>query len=407
MTTLSTTAAGEPADAADPPLRRARWATVGSLAAGWLACMTMPYLAVIREQRPTWAVLGAVGTTAFGITLAGCLYATATPWLAARTRRWLLVAFGAACVGSVPLVAPVGGSEWLTWAWFGGTIAGFSPMLTSRRYALAVTVAVLGCATAVALATGSAVWAFLVVTVSLAVSVAALSGLQLWLWSLLLQARAGRDAQARLAVTEERLRFARDVHDLLGHRLAVIALKAELAARLAGTDPGRAAEESAQVQHLAATALSEVREAVHGYRTVDLSDQLTAVNAVLRSSGIRCTATNSAGELPVEVATAFALTLREAGTNVLRHSRATWATIEIARAANQATLTVSNDGADRSGPDRHSFGLRGVADRLADLGGSLHVEEVNDVFTLTATVPTAPLPAEATGPATTTTPAGQ
>nr|WP_238345391.1 histidine kinase [Actinopolymorpha cephalotaxi] len=367
----------------------------------------MPYLAVIREQRPTWAVLGAVGTTAFGITLAGCLYATATPWLAARTRRWLLVAFGAACVGSVPLVAPVGGSEWLTWAWFGGTIAGFSPMLTSRRYALAVTVAVLGCATAVALATGSAVWAFLVVTVSLAVSVAALSGLQLWLWSLLLQARAGRDAQARLAVTEERLRFARDVHDLLGHRLAVIALKAELAARLAGTDPGRAAEESAQVQHLAATALSEVREAVHGYRTVDLSDQLTAVNAVLRSSGIRCTATNSAGELPVEVATAFALTLREAGTNVLRHSRATWATIEIARAANQATLTVSNDGADRSGPDRHSFGLRGVADRLADLGGSLHVEEVNDVFTLTATVPTAPLPAEATGPATTTTPAGQ
>ncbi|WP_241827933.1 sensor histidine kinase [Actinopolymorpha singaporensis] len=398
MTTLSAIAGSEPADATDPRLRRARWATIGSLAAGWLACMAMPYLAVFREQRPAWAVLGAVGTTAFGVALAGCLYATATPWLAARTRRRLLAAFGATCVASVPLVAPVGGTEWLTWAWFGGTTAGFSPMLTGRRHALAVAAAVLGCATVVALATGAAVWAFLVVTASLAVSVAALSGLQIWLWSLLLQARAGRDAQARLAVTEERLRFARDVHDLLGHRLAVIALKAELAARLAGTDPGRAADESAEVQRLAATALSEVREAVHGYRSIDLSDQLSAVNQVLRSSGIRCTATNSVDDLPAHIATAFALTLREAGTNILRHSRATWATVAIARDADQMTLTVSNDGADRSGPDRHSFGLRGVADRLAELGGSMNVEEVNDVFTLAATVPVDPPPTASAGP---------
>ncbi|MEI4850452.1 histidine kinase, partial [Klebsiella pneumoniae] len=91
---------------------------------------------------------------------------------------------------------------------------------------------------------------------------------------LVVQAQRGREARARLAVIEERMRFARDVHDLLGHRLTVIALKAELAVRLAPVDGARATAEADEVRALAASALAELREAVRGYRTVQLPEQV-------------------------------------------------------------------------------------------------------------------------------------
>jgi two-component system sensor histidine kinase DesK len=102
-----------------------------------------------------------------------------------------------------------------------------------------VTVATLAVAVGVAWWTGGSVVRYALITASIGLSVAAMSGLPAWLWDLLTQAQAGRAAQARLATTQERLRFARDVHDLLGHNLSVIALKAELAARLAPVDAER------------------------------------------------------------------------------------------------------------------------------------------------------------------------
>jgi len=213
------------------------------------------------------------------------------------------------------------------------------------------------------------------IAVSLGLTVAGMCALPAWLWDLLVQ------AQARLAATEERLRFARDVHDLLGHNLSVIALKAELAARLAPVDAERAGVQAAEVQRLATSALAEMRETVHGYRAVDLRDQLTAVEQVLRSSGVHCTVTHPTGELPPEIATQLAPVLREASTNVLRHSRAGWCTIEISRQGNEVRMVVANDGSGGTRPDRYSFGLRGLADRLADAGG---------VFTLEATVQAKP-----------------
>lgn len=363
---------------------------MASLGVAWLAGLMMPGIAVLEEQRTLWVVLGAIGTGVFAVTLAGSLYAVATPWLRGRLRLMLLIAFGGACALSVPLLAPVGGSDWETWAWVGGAAAGFSPMLLRRFRMVAVAcVAVLAVSVLVALAMHGSVWAYLIVTATVTVSVAGMSGLPVWLWGLLLQARAGRAAQADLAVSEERLRFARDVHDLLGHRLVVIALKAELAARLATSDAERAASESAEVQRIAAAALTEVREAIHGYRTVDLVGQLSAVTGLLQESGVRCTVTHPTGDLPTDAATQLALLLREASTNVLRHSRATWCTIGIGRGDDEVTMTVANDGATGSAPDRHSFGLRGAAERLRDLDGTLHTEEKDGVFTLTATVPTA------------------
>ena len=377
------------APGSDPRLRRARTATLGALGTALLTSLIMPGIGLLFERSALWVVLGLLGIVAFVAAQAGALYGVVTPWMAEATRRRLLAGFAAAAVLSVPLVGPVGADEWETWAWLGGSIVGSTPLLVRRWAAALVTVATLAVAVSVAWWTDGSVVRYTLITASIGLSVAAMSGLPAWLWDLLAQAQAGRAAQARLATTQERLRFARDVHDLLGHNLSVIALKAELAARLAPVDAERAAQEAAEVQRLAASALTDMREAVHGYRAVDLREQLTAVAQVLRSSGVRCTATQPAGELPSEIAAQLAPVLREASTNVLRHSKASWCTIEIIRHGNEVRMIVANDGATGAGPDSYSFGLRGLAERLADAGGALHTREANGVFTLVATVPEA------------------
>lgn len=377
------------APGSDPQLRRARTATLGALGTALLTSLIMPGIGLLFERSALWVVLGLLGIVAFVAAQAGALYGVVTPWMAEATRRRLLAGFAAAAVLSVPLVGPVGADEWETWAWLGGSIVGSTPLLVRRWAAALVTVATLAVAVSVAWWTDGSVVRYTLITASIGLSVAAMSGLPAWLWDLLAQAQAGRAAQARLATTQERLRFARDVHDLLGHNLSVIALKAELAARLAPVDAERAAQEAAEVQRLAASALTDMREAVHGYRAVDLREQLTTVAQVLRSSGVRCTATQPAGELPSEIAAQLAPVLREASTNVLRHSKASWCTIEIIRHGNEVRMIVANDGATGAGPDSYSFGLRGLAERLADAGGALHTREANGVFTLVATVPEA------------------
>lgn len=377
------------ASGSDPQLRRARIATLAALGTALLTSLILPGIGLLFERSVLWIVLGALGIVTFVAAQAGALYGVVTPWLAEATRRRLLTGFAAAAVLSVPLVGPVGADEWETWAWLGGSIVGSVPLLVRRWAAVLATVATLAVAVGVAWWTGGSAGKYALITVSIGLSVAAMSGLPAWLWDLLAQAQAGRAAQALLATTQERLRFARDVHDLLGHNLSVIALKAELAARLAPVDADRAAGEAAEVQRLAASALVEMREAVHGYRTVDLREQLTAVAQVLRSSGVRCTVTQPTGELPPEIATQLAPVLREASTNVLRHSKAGWCTIEIIRSGNEVRMIVANDGAAGAAPDRYSFGLRGLAERLADAGGALRTRNENGVFTLEATVPVA------------------
>ncbi|ALG15289.1 histidine kinase [Kibdelosporangium phytohabitans] len=367
----------------DSTLRKARALTLGSLAVTVLTSLIMPGIGVLREPRPLWVVLGVVGTVAFAATQAGALYATVTPWLSETARRRLLIAFGVVSVCTLVLLAPVGGPRWETWAWVGGSIAGSLPMLKLGRVpAVGVAAAVFTAAVVLADRPLTA----LVIAVSVASAVVAMSVVHLWFWDMLLDARKGRAAQARLAATEERLRFARDVHDVLGHDLSVIALKAELAARLAPGDSAASAREAAEVQQLATKALANMREAVHGYRAVDLAEQLTAIAEVLHSSGVRCTVTRPDGDLAQGTAAVFAAVLREASTNVLRHSQATWCTIDVTREGTEVRMTVSNDGARDAGPDRHSGGLTGLADRLAEAGGRLRTSRDDGVFTVDAVV---------------------
>ncbi|GAA0799270.1 sensor histidine kinase [Spirilliplanes yamanashiensis] len=365
----------------DGRLRRARALTLVTLAVNAASGLVLPAVGLWREPDPVWRALGAAGVLLFAVAHGVALYGVATPWLTAAARRRGRWAFAAAAVASVPLVAPAG-AGWPTWAWLGASVVGTAFLLTGRAAALAV-VAVTVAAGAVL--GGGDLTRNLVVTAGVGLGIAAVNGLQVWFWDLLLQADRGRAAQARLAATEERLRFARDVHDLLGHSLSVIALKAELAARSA--DPAQARREAAEVRELAAAALAELREVVHGYRAVDLREQLAAIAQVLTSSGVRCTVTAPDGDLPEAAAGPLSAVLREASTNLLRHSRAAWCAIELTVDGAGSRLTVTNDGAGEAVADRHSSGLRGLADRLAEAGGTLRTRTDGDRFTVDARMP--------------------
>jgi two-component system, NarL family, sensor histidine kinase DesK len=209
--------------------------------------------------------------------------------------------------------------------------------------------------------------------------------LWLWLWRVIREAHESKEAKARLAVAEERLRFARDLHDLLGHSLAVIALKSELSAKLAGRDRARASDEMGQVRELAEAALIEVEAAVEGYRTLDLQLELDRVHAVLEAAGTRCSLRISAEDLPDAARTLLAWAVREGATNVLKHSAATRCDITI----GGGVLEMRNNGVRALRRSRgDGSGLRGLAERLTSAGGSFSAEFTgSDEFLLRAEVP--------------------
>ncbi|MGW0197918.1 sensor histidine kinase [Nonomuraea sp. NPDC003201] len=209
----------------------------------------------------------------------------------------------------------------------------------------------------------------------------------MWIWSLAVQAHEGREAHTRLALAEERLRFARDLHDLVGHQLSAIAVKTELAVRLSDVDADAAKAEMTEVNALTRKALRELRQAVRGYRELDLGAELNSVKSVLEAAGVRCEVHLPYRELPDGVAPVFAYAVREAVTNVLKHSTATFCDISIRFTAQEAELSVRNDGVQRRRAADLGSGLTGMGERLAAVGGKLsaHPTEGGE-FILTAVV---------------------
>ncbi|WP_338698182.1 histidine kinase [Streptomyces sp. Q6] len=171
-----------------------------------------------------------------------------------------------------------------------------------------------------------------------------------WNLSVMWESERAREVEARLAVAEERLRFGRDLHDVMGRNLAVVALKSELAVQLARR--GRTEDAVAQmteVQRIAQESQKEVRAVVRGYREADLGAELAGAQGVLGAAGIECAVTGSAAGLPGEVQSALGWVVREATTNVLRHGDATSCRVELTNGADGVTLTVENDGAGGAG----------------------------------------------------------
>jgi len=195
-----------------------------------------------------------------------------------------------------------------------------------------------------------------------------------------------REQIAGLAVGEERLRFARDLHDLLGHSLSVIALKSELAGRLIKSTPDVAAHEIEDIEKVARDALREVREAVTGYRQPTLAAELAGANEALAAAGIEYHIDQDHAPLPAAAEAVLAWTVREGVTNVMRHSQAKRCAIRIINKDGHATVEVIDDG--RGGMPEAGSGLRGLEERVRERGGTLTAEPLpHEGFRLRVTLP--------------------
>ena len=231
--------------------------------------------------------------------------------------------------------------------------------------------------------------------------------LSVWILEVVRELDAARDATTRLAVAEERLRIARDVHDVVGRALATVAVKSELAAELARRGDARAVDEILAVRTLAQDSSREVRGVVAGYRSVDLATELAGARSVLAAAGIAVRVLGAVPPLDPRRQEALAWVVREAVTNVVRHSAAGECVLRLQQADGATVLTVSNDGV-RSAvrPGAHGGadgnGLAGLRERLAAVGGGVTTRFDGDRFVLTARVPAVvepERPAEPAGPA--------
>jgi two-component system sensor histidine kinase DesK len=187
------------------------------------------------------------------------------------------------------------------------------------------------------------------------------------------QLRQAQEELARMAVADERVRFARDLHDLLGHSLSVIVLKSELAGGLLASDPARAATEVREIEQVARRSLAEVREAVGGYRRVALAAELAGARAALDAAGVRATVEEPPRDLPDPVQEALGWAVREGTTNVLRHSAAASCRVGFERDGDRVAVVIADDGAGGvpGGNGAGGSGLAGLAERVAGCGGRL------------------------------------
>ena len=196
--------------------------------------------------------------------------------------------------------------------------------------------------------------------------------------------RATQEEVERLAQTAERERIARDLHDLLGHTLSVITLKAELAGKLVDRDPERAGREIKEVERISREALREVRTAIAGYRSEGLQAEMARARLALESSGVELEYL----ALPVELApaqeTVLALALKEAVTNIIRHSGAGTCRITLEEADGQVRLEIRDDG--RGGAAPFGVGLSAMRERVEGLGGRME-RQGDGGTTLTVTLP--------------------
>ncbi|MGO4461794.1 sensor histidine kinase [Streptomyces sp. M-16] len=206
-----------------------------------------------------------------------------------------------------------------------------------------------------------------------------------------MELREARATVAQLAANEERLRMARDLHDLLGHSLSLITLKSELAGRMLPDHPDRAARQVADIEQVCRQALVDVREAVSGYRRPTLPGELAGARTALTAAGVTADLpTEAPGELQEDTESALAWSLREAVTNVVRHSGAKRCTVTLEACQTLAgpvmELTVRDDGA--GGPSAHGNGLTGLTERLEAVGGTLAAGPAGKTgFRLRARVP--------------------
>jgi two-component system sensor histidine kinase DesK len=206
--------------------------------------------------------------------------------------------------------------------------------------------------------------------------------------ALVTEVRCTRAEVARMAVLRERLRFARDLHDLLGYSLSAITLKIELTHRLMEKAPREAADQLLEVLEISRLALSDTRTVARGYREMSLEEECRSALSVLAAADVAVQVDCDHTDLPVQVSTVLATVLREGVTNLLRHSKAKHCEITIRQSRDRASLEIVNDAAPLPPEERHGGrGLPNLSVRAKEIGGTVTVEHIGNVFQLRADVP--------------------
>jgi two-component system sensor histidine kinase DesK len=261
---------------------------------------------------------------------------------------------------AVGFAAMLGGSVWVRLAWAAAMLAGLLFEIIALQYP---------------------VFIFLI---TLIVSVAVFFGNHHFVESTRKRAelKLSHDEVRRLAALAERERIGRDLHDLLGHTLSLVALKSELAGKLLQRGDSPEAREAAQreiveVSRVAREALAQVRSAVTGIRAAGVVAEIVSAKLLLESDGIAFVSTLApqaldAGALPPNVETALAMTVREAVTNIQRHAHARSAQVELVIETGEAVLRIDDDG--RGGAIVPGNGLSGMRERIEALGGRLRID---------------------------------
>ncbi|MFE1460737.1 sensor histidine kinase [Streptomyces nigra] len=205
------------------------------------------------------------------------------------------------------------------------------------------------------------------------------------------QLRAAREELAHRAVEQERLRFSRDLHDLLGHTLSVIVVKAEAARRLTTRDVDAAQAQLTDIESVGRQALTEIREAVTGYRQGSLSREIDGAASALRAAGVEPVVRRSGPPLAPQTEALLGWVVREAATNVVRHSGASRCEIAVSGDGERVRVRVADDGRGTDRPRTTAgsggTGLRGLAERLATAGGTLTAGPEHGGFVVTAELP--------------------
>ena len=196
---------------------------------------------------------------------------------------------------------------------------------------------------------------------------------------------AVREENAQLALADERNRFARDLHDILGHSLTVITVKAELADRLFDADPERARAEVRDLERLSRDALADVRRAVEGYRELTLPGELSRARSALSAAEIVADLPNSTDDVAGDVRELFAWTVREGITNVIRHSGARHCRVRLS--AREVEVVDDGHGSRQASSPEAGHGLIGLRERAAALGGTVVTRSLDPGFSLTVVVP--------------------
>jgi two-component system sensor histidine kinase DesK len=208
--------------------------------------------------------------------------------------------------------------------------------------------------------------------------------------------RRTREELARAAVDAERLRFARDLHDLLGHTLSVMVVKAQVTRKLVTRDPALAAQAALDIEDIGREALAEVRQTVAGYRGRGLARELEAARTALAGAGMSVAVRQDGPPVAAGADALLGWVVREGVTNVIRHSGGHECQVEVRNDGGCATVTIHDDGAGAVSPEAGSagalpsggHGLDGLRERLAADGGTLTAGPApGGGFRLTATVP--------------------